>query len=127
MKNFATQVSRVTQVPCATLAACARMAAAKVFGFGGVGAAGKKKARILMTEDANNSRSLFDLGPGERGRIRRIRRESAFRKRLLEMGFVSGAEVEKLKVAPLADPAEYVIKGYHVSLRKEEARDILVD
>lgn len=71
--------------------------------------------------------SLYDLVPGQKGLIRGIRTESHIRKRLLEMGFVSGVVVEKLKLAPLADPAEYLLKGYHVSLRKEEARDILME
>ena len=70
---------------------------------------------------------LTDLEPGEKGNVRGIRGRSPFKKRLLEMGFVRGATVEKLKLAPLADPAEYVIKSYHVSLRNEEACDILLE
>lgn len=79
-----------------------------------------------MTDAYLGTPSLVDLAPGQTARILRIRGNSPFRKRLLEMGFISGVEVEKLKLAPLADPAEYRIKGYHVSLRKEEARDILI-
>ena len=70
--------------------------------------------------------TLRDLAPGARARILRIRPRSPLRKRLIEMGFLPGSEIEKLKVAPLADPAEYLLKGYHVSLRGEEAADILL-
>ncbi len=50
-----------------------------------------------------------------------------FKKRLLEMGFVTGSVVEVVKYAPLKDPVEYMVKGYHVSLRHEEAAHILVE
>ena len=65
----------------------------------------------------NNSEetiSLNELPPGASGRIVQIRGNSPFRKRLLEMGLIRGETIRKLKLAPLADPAEYVIKNYHV-------------
>ena len=70
---------------------------------------------------------LCELEAGERGRIVQVKGASGFKKRLLEMGLVRGEEIEKLKVAPLADPAEYVVKGYHVSLRREEACDVVIE
>jgi len=70
---------------------------------------------------------LSSLSSGESGRIHRIRGASPFKKRLLEMGFVKGEVITKEKLAPLADPAEYIIKGYHISLRKEEADDVLLE
>lgn len=42
------------------------------------------------------------------------------------MGVIPGSPVEVVKVAPLGDPIDVRIKGYHLSLRKEEAKDILV-
>jgi len=45
----------------------------------------------------------------------------------MEMGFVRGSEVKVVKHAPLKDPLEFVIRGYHVSLRKEEAAHILME
>ena len=71
--------------------------------------------------------SLRDIKPGQSALIQGIRGNSPFKKRLLEMGLVKGEVIQKLKLAPLADPAEYVVKGYHVSLRQEEAADILVE
>ncbi len=46
---------------------------------------------------------------------------------MMEMGFVKGTEVGVVKFAPLSDPMELVIKGYHVSLRRDQAADILMD
>jgi len=70
--------------------------------------------------------TLDDLKTGQKGTVIKINATGPFKKRLLEMGFVSGAEVEVIKYAPLKDPVEYLVKGYHVSLRHEEASTIEV-
>lgn len=75
----------------------------------------------------NNTTKLSELAPGCKAVISCIQGNSPFKKRLLEMGLIKGEIIHKLKIAPLADPAEYIIKGYHVSLRQEEARDITVE
>ncbi len=72
-------------------------------------------------------KALGDLRPGERGRIKRIGGERSIRRKLLDMGLVAGEEVEIERVAPLGDPIEIRIKGYHLSLRKEEAASVLVE
>jgi ferrous iron transport protein B len=64
---------------------------------------------------------LSDLSDNERGIIFKVRGRGAFRKRILEMGFVRGKEVRVIKNAPLKDPIEYEIMGYQVSLRRSEA------
>lgn len=64
---------------------------------------------------------------GERGLIIKVQGSGAFRKRLQEMGFIKGTEVFVEKYAPLRDPVELVIKGYHVSLRVEEAAQVLME
>jgi ferrous iron transport protein B len=53
--------------------------------------------------------------------IAKVKGSGAFRKRLLEMGFVKGKSVKVIKNAPLMDPIEYEIMGYSVSLRRSEA------
>jgi len=63
---------------------------------------------------------------GERGVIIKVQGRGAFRKRLQEMGFITGTEVFVEKYAPLRDPVELVVKGYHVSLRVEEAAQVLM-
>ncbi len=70
--------------------------------------------------------TLDDLKTGQRGKVLRLNAHGPFKKRLLEMGFITGAEVEVIKYAPLKDPVEYLVKGYHVSLRHEEAEQIEV-
>lgn len=66
--------------------------------------------------------TLADLTPGSKGTIVKIRGRGAFRKRILEMGFVAGKQVSMIQRAPLMDPVEYNVMGYNVSLRNSEAR-----
>lgn len=66
--------------------------------------------------------TLAELNNGDRAIITKVRGRGAFRKRIMEMGFVRGKEVEVIKSAPLRDPIEYKIMGYNVSLRRNEAR-----
>jgi len=73
------------------------------------------------------SKCLHELKPGEKGRIIKVGGGGGSRRRLLDMGLVSGSEVEVERVAPLGDPVEIRIKGYHLSLRKEEAINIQVE
>lgn len=71
----------------------------------------------------SNARTLLDLKKGEVATICRIRRDSegAIRQRLLDMGVTRGAELRVERVAPLGDPIEVVLKGYHLAIRKREA------
>ncbi len=66
--------------------------------------------------------TLYDLVEGEEGVILKIKGRGQFRQRLMEMGFVVGKKIEVIKKAPLRDPVEYKIMGYHVSLRNSEAQ-----
>lgn len=65
--------------------------------------------------------TLLDLRQGETARVVKIRGRGHFRRRLLEMGFIRGQEITVIKAAPLQDPIEYLVMGYHVSLRQSEA------
>lgn len=71
-------------------------------------------------------RPLSELRTGEKGVIDRIMGTGRFRQRLMEMGFVPGTEILVEKFAPLKDPIEYVLRGYHVSLRHDEAEKVMV-
>lgn len=71
--------------------------------------------------------NLDNLIPGAKATILGIRGASPLKKRLLEMGLVKGETIEKVKLAPLADPAEYIVKGYHITLRREEAKDVMIE
>ena len=70
--------------------------------------------------------NLSDLKNGERAIIVKVKGRGAFRKRIIEMGFVVGKAVEVVKKAPLRDPIEYNIMGYNISLRTSEAQLIEV-
>ncbi len=63
---------------------------------------------------------------GQTGIIIRVGGSGALRRRMLEMGILKGSEVHVEKYAPLKDPLELIIKGYHVSLRVDEAAQITV-
>ncbi len=63
---------------------------------------------------------------GQVGTIVKTGGESLLRRRLLEMGLLKGVDVYIEKYAPLNDPIELIVKGYHVSLRVEEAANIIV-
>jgi len=71
--------------------------------------------------------TLYDLNEGEEGVILKIKGRGQFRQRLSEMGFIVGKKVEVIKKAPLRDPIEYKIMGYHISLRNSEAQLIEID
>ena len=64
---------------------------------------------------------LSELQTGQRAYITKINGSGAFRKRILEMGFVRGQEVKSILNAPLKDPIKYGIMDYEVSLRRSEA------
>lgn len=73
------------------------------------------------------TKPLSELKRGEKGKIVGIGGGGRVHRRLLDMGVVTGTEVEMERVAPLGDPIEVKIKGYHLSLRKEEATSIQVE
>ena len=64
---------------------------------------------------------LSELRTGDKGVIVKVMGRGAFRKRIIEMGFIRGKEVEVIQNAPLKDPIHYKVMGYDVSLRRSEA------
>jgi Fe2+ transport system protein FeoA len=71
--------------------------------------------------------NLSELKQGQTASVVRVQGEGPFRRRLLEMGFLRGTEIYVEKYAPLKDPIELILKGYHVSLRVDEAARIQVE
>jgi Fe2+ transport system protein FeoA len=71
--------------------------------------------------------NLSELKQGQTGTVVRVGGDGPFRRRLLELGFLRGTEIYVEKYAPLRDPIELILKGYHVSLRVEEAARIQVE
>jgi DtxR family transcriptional regulator, Mn-dependent transcriptional regulator len=70
--------------------------------------------------------TLKDLKPGEKGVIESISGNSAIKRRIRDMGVTNGTLIEVVRVAPMGDPIEVKVKDYYLSLRKEEAADIVV-
>lgn len=68
--------------------------------------------------------TLKDLKPGQEGTVASIGEKGPTRRRIMDMGVTPGAVVKVIKVAPLGDPIEINIRGYELSLRKEEAQQI---
>ena len=72
-------------------------------------------------ENETICRRLSELSTAESGIITKVRGHGSFRKRITEMGFIRGKRVTVIKNAPLLDPVEYEIMGYHIALRRSEA------
>jgi Fe2+ transport system protein FeoA len=70
---------------------------------------------------------LDTLAPGSQGTVKVVAAENGARRRLLEMGFVPGTPLRVVRLAPLGDPMQVELHGYHISLRRSEARAILVE
>lgn len=73
-----------------------------------------------------SDRTLDQLMPGQTGTVTRLSGRGPARQRMLDMGLVTGAEVRVVRMAPLGDPIEFRVMGYHLSLRRDEAREVHV-
>lgn len=69
---------------------------------------------------------LSELEIGKSATISEININGPFKLRLMEMGIVKGVNISARRAAPLGDPVAYAIKGYQLSLRREDAKNILV-
>jgi len=70
---------------------------------------------------------LNEMNRGERGRVVDISSCGSLRQRIMDMGIVRGAEIEMVRCAPLGDPVEFLLKGYHLTLRRGEAANVLLE
>jgi DtxR family Mn-dependent transcriptional regulator len=71
--------------------------------------------------------NLKNLKPGQKGRVLKVSSQGEIKKRIIEMGVIPGSVVEIERIAPLGDPIDIKVKGYHLSLRKEDAEKIEVE
>lgn len=71
--------------------------------------------------------TLRDLKIGEEGSVVSIGEKGPIRRRIMDMGITPGAVIKVVKVAPMGDPIEINIRGYELSLRKDEASQIIVN
>ena len=87
----------------------------------------KTAVRESVLDGERSSMRMSEMREGQRANIARVGGNGALRRRLLEMGLLKGSEITIEKYAPLKDPLELIVKGYHVSLRVEEAAQIRVE
>ena len=76
--------------------------------------------------NADAVESLGALPLGQRGRVVGFDLPPEHRQRLLEMGLTIGAEFEVVRFAPMGDPIDIKVRGYHLSLRKREAGGVRI-
>jgi ferrous iron transport protein A len=71
--------------------------------------------------------TLEEVKIGQTVRITRLRGEGAVKRRIMDMGLTKGTEVAVRKIAPLGDPIELTVRGYELSVRKDDAAAIEVE
>ncbi|MCK9225616.1 MAG: ferrous iron transport protein A [Candidatus Muirbacterium halophilum] len=71
--------------------------------------------------------NLLDLKVGQKAIVLKIDGSRDIKQRLITMGFTKGQIVKLEKIAPLGDPIDFLVKDYHISLRKSEASNIIVE
>lgn len=72
-------------------------------------------------------KTLKEFVPGESGVVKKLTAQGQLKRHLLDMGITPGAEIVFRKVAPMGDPIEITIRGYELSVRKEEASSIIME
>lgn len=70
--------------------------------------------------------TLDEIKPGQTATIARLHGDGAAKRRIMDMGLTKGTEVTVRKIAPLGDPIELTVRGYELSIRKDEAAAIEV-
>lgn len=66
--------------------------------------------------------TLKDVKPGQSVKVTKVNGTGALRRRIMDMGITRGVEIYVRKVAPLGDPIEVTVRGYELSVRKDEAQ-----
>ncbi|MBR4749679.1 MAG: ferrous iron transport protein A [Abditibacteriota bacterium] len=72
-------------------------------------------------------KTLSDVSIGSSARVVKIHGEGALRRRIMDMGITKGTEIFVRKAAPLGDPLEMTLRGYELTLRREDAASIEVE
>ncbi len=71
--------------------------------------------------------TLREVAIGQTVKVTKLNGEGALKRRIMDMGITKGSEIYVRKVAPLGDPVEITIRGYELSIRKQDAENILVE
>lgn len=75
----------------------------------------------------SDTKTLRDVAVGDTATVVRLVGEGAIKRRIMDMGITKGTTVTVRKVAPLGDPIEVTVRGFELSLRKDEAENVIVD
>ena len=70
--------------------------------------------------------TLNDIEVGGSCTVERLNDTGEIRRRIMDMGITKGTQISVMKVAPLGDPIDVTVRGYHLSLRREDAANIEV-
>jgi ferrous iron transport protein A len=79
-----------------------------------------------MDDKVSHTKTLASLLKGETARVASVSGSGTISRRLMEMGIVPGETIRVVKSAPFGDPMEIKVRGYHLAVRKNEARMIEV-
>ena len=71
--------------------------------------------------------TLKNARVGDTVRVIKVEGEGPVRRRIMDLGITKGVEIFIRKVAPLGDPFELTVRGYELSVRKEDAKMVLVE
>lgn len=72
-------------------------------------------------------KTLRDVSVGSKCKVVKLHGEGAVKRRIMDMGITKGVDIFIRKVAPLGDPLELTVRGYELSVRKEDASMIEVE
>lgn len=71
--------------------------------------------------------TLKELEVGKSAVIKKVGAKGSLKQRFVDMGLTKGVEVKVIKIAPLGDPIEVELRGYNLSLRKDDAQNIEIE
>ena len=86
----------------------------------------QSKGGTCFMEQAEKQRALSSLQCGQSAVVRAIETQGAMRRRLQDIGLISGTRVECVGVSPLGDPAAYLIRGAVIALRREDSDGVQI-
>lgn len=87
----------------------------------------REKSWFKKEKGGAGALTLKEVKIGQTVRVTKLNGEGAVKRRIMDMGITKGTEISVRKVAPLGDPIEITVRGYELSLRKEDAEKIEVE
>lgn len=76
---------------------------------------------------SDSTMTLRDIPVGQSATVVKLIGEGQIKRRIMDMGITKGTKVDVRKVAPLGDPIEVTVRGFELSLRKDEAQNVIVE